>query len=312
MLRLQVGLLGAALTPGLIGAAEPTQPPVTPDRGYTTSPFLSKGRSYDVLFRGDRYRLGRFDPDGNFVPEAGHPPLASGMFHGIIPHIHANRASRDNRAVYEHRSGRLIKGTLLANPMGVFVPETGSTILDLKADYDLKKAERRVYNLQETLRISPVAPDPPKGGVPAGWGLVSFREAFPQSPEKVWFARVIGEVMELGHLSDEGEFVPDYGLPVFPFVRVKGSDIIRDATGRTMYYTLPLPLSRRRLSHRGETEDDPEAVFEYRSGRLIKGMLHKTGNFAPELGSKVLDFKEYDPMRDRRIYNLPGVLRRVE
>lgn len=43
-------------------------------------------------------------------------------------------------------------------------------------------------------------------------------------------------------------------------------------------------------------------------------MLQKNGNFAPEIGSKVIDFKDYDPSppRKRRIYNLPGVLRKVE
>jgi hypothetical protein len=51
-----------------------------------------------------------------------------------------------------------------------------------------------------------------------------------------------------------------------------------------------------------------EHVFEFRSGRLIKGELDKEGNFVPDLGSKVLDFKDYqykkkDPIY---IYNLPG------
>lgn len=315
MLRFRSGLLWAAIAVGSATAADPpTQPPPPRGGGLRSSPNVFGGPPYDVLLRGDRYRLGRFDADGNFVPEAKFPPSSTGMFHGIIPFIWANTPSRDNRSAYEHRSGRLISGTLVRRPQGVFVPEIGSTILDLKKDYDPKKADRRIYNMPEALRVSPLAPDPPKAGQPLGWRLVPFREAFAHSPEKAdpWFARVIGEVMELGHLSDEGEFVPDYGLPVFPFVRVKDSDIIRDGSGRTMYYTLPLPLSRRRLSHRGETEDDPEVVFEYRSGRLIKGALHKTGNFVPELGSKVLDVKEYDPMRDRRIYNLPGLFRRIE
>ncbi len=51
-----------------------------------------------------------------------------------------------------------------------------------------------------------------------------------------------------------------------------------------------------------------EHVYEFRSGRLIKGELDKEGNFVPDLGSKVLDFKDYrfkkkDPVY---IYNLPG------
>ena len=48
-------------------------------------------------------------------------------------------------------------------------------------------------------------------------------------------------------------------------------------------------------------------VYEFRSGRLIKGEIDARGNFIPEVGSKVIDFKDY---RYRpggpRIWNLPG------
>ncbi len=47
-------------------------------------------------------------------------------------------------------------------------------------------------------------------------------------------------------------------------------------------------------------------------GSSSSGLCKKTGNFVPELGSKILDFKDYDPLSRRRIYNLPGVLRKVE
>jgi hypothetical protein len=50
-----------------------------------------------------------------------------------------------------------------------------------------------------------------------------------------------------------------------------------------------------------------EQVFEFRAGRLIKGQLDKEGNFIPDLGSKVLDFKDYEYKKDPLyIYNLPG------
>jgi hypothetical protein len=50
-----------------------------------------------------------------------------------------------------------------------------------------------------------------------------------------------------------------------------------------------------------------EPVYEYRSGRLIKGELDKEGDFIPDLGSKVTDFKDYRPGKGVPvIYNLPG------
>jgi len=50
-----------------------------------------------------------------------------------------------------------------------------------------------------------------------------------------------------------------------------------------------------------------KGVYEYRSGRLIKGDLDQHGNFVPEIGSKVIDFKDYHYSKDApRIFNLPG------
>jgi hypothetical protein len=49
------------------------------------------------------------------------------------------------------------------------------------------------------------------------------------------------------------------------------------------------------------------AVYEYRSGRLIKGMLDRSGAFVPEVSSKVIDFKDYRYSPDAiHIWNLPG------
>jgi len=48
-------------------------------------------------------------------------------------------------------------------------------------------------------------------------------------------------------------------------------------------------------------------VYEFRSGRLIKGELDAKGYFIPEIGSKVIDFKDYHYRKDGpRIWNLPG------
>lgn len=217
--------------------------------------------------------------------------------------------------MYEHRSGRLIRGTMVK---GVFVPEIGSKVLDIKKDFDVKKPDRIVYNLAETVsafwteertkkfpRGLPNDPEPPAAGVPAGWKLVPFSEETPNKQDP-WQIRVIGEIAEFGHLDAQGEFIPDYSLPIIARSGILGA-VRKDPTAFSSYpwrfYTIPFDGAW------GRTEVDKEEVYEFRSGRLIKGTLHKTGNFVPELGSKILDFKEYDPRGRRRIYNLPGVLR---
>lgn len=48
-------------------------------------------------------------------------------------------------------------------------------------------------------------------------------------------------------------------------------------------------------------------VYEYRSGRLVKGALDNDGNFVPDVGSQVIDSKDYHYNKGAlHIYNLPG------
>jgi hypothetical protein len=50
-----------------------------------------------------------------------------------------------------------------------------------------------------------------------------------------------------------------------------------------------------------------ECVYEFRSGRLIRGVLVANGDFVPETGAKVITLNEYVFGIDaHRIYNLPG------
>jgi hypothetical protein len=57
----------------------------------------------------------------------------------------------------------------------------------------------------------------------------------------------------------------------------------------------------------------PQTVYEYRSGRLIKGELTPQGDFVPELGSKVIRFEDYKYRPDGVIiWNLPGYFKKVE
>jgi hypothetical protein len=282
---------------------------------------LTGGEPFELLIRGERSRFGRFDADGNFLPEPFHESFpAGGPLGGPISFRFTNHV-KGPCAMGEHRSGRLILGTMVK---GVFVPEIGSKVLDIKKDFDLKKPERIVYNLAETVAAFwteerkkqfpkglPNDPEPPLAGVPAGWKVVPFWKLVSGRPD--WRdVRVIGGIAEFGQLDERGEFIPDYGLPIVSRDGIKGL-MRNDPWSGPRFYTLPQPPYLRWPSRKGETQDDPEDVYDYRFGRLIKGMLHKTGNFVPELGSMVIDFKDHDPLRDRRrIYNLPGVLRRVE
>lgn len=48
-------------------------------------------------------------------------------------------------------------------------------------------------------------------------------------------------------------------------------------------------------------------VYEYRSGVLVPGKLQEYSAFIPEVGGKIIDFKDYKYTPDGpQIYNLPG------
>ena len=200
------------------GESKPAPPspvgwPATDRDLYPSS--LGGGRPFDLLIRGDRSRFGRFDPDGNFIPEPRHESFSGcGPLGGPISFF----SNQVTGAVAEHRSGRLILGTMVK---GVFVPELGSKVLDIKKDFDIKKPDRIVYNLfWETVpawtaerkkqfpKGLPNDPEPPPAGVPAGWKLIPFWQADPKQQDP-WHVRVIGEIAEFGHLDEQGEFIPD-------------------------------------------------------------------------------------------------------
>ena len=297
--------------------------------------FPGDGPPLAMVMRGQLTWLGDFDKDGNFIRHPRCPANLGANGGSLLPRF--IRCIDIQSFVYEHRSGRLIKGTMVAggkvaNFFCIVVPELGSTVLNIK-DIDLKKPDpdRRVWNMPEYMpayeaarirkygdKPAPKAPEPPKAGTPVGWELIPFskldtdlfgRKIQQVKPPK--YARVIGDDVEFGHLSDEGEFFPDPDLPSISRAGIR-TPIKDDPFGVPRYYTVPHPPWDRGPKQEGQKESDPEPVYEFRSGRLIKGMLQATGNFVPELGSKVTDFKDYDPNERRRIYNLPGVLRPVE
>jgi hypothetical protein len=255
---------------------------------------------------------------GDFVPllEIEAKPHSRVSGHIINNHI--------DYECYELRTNTLIKGMIIivdpnpeptfavVNPgYGVFVPELGSEIIKLNNIDDIDKYE--VYNRPTLIKPSinnllltgsrprkeyPPAPAPP------GYRLVPFKEANPhdRDPADPAFARVAGNVMEFGTLSSQGEFVPYKHLPVIPRFNVPKHRSITDPDYLKRPFVYNIPRDGKKT----------EPVYEYRSGRLIKGTLHAYGNFEPEVGSRVIRFKDYTLPYGLRIYNLPGVIRAEE
>src|SRR6185437_14860425 len=184
------------------------------------------------------YRLGQFDPNGNFVPYEFANWVVYGL--GAGPLKVQTISHSDGSLAYEHRSGRLIRGSFVKT---AFVPEIGSTVIDLKKDFDPNKTDRVIYNLPSHMFCVPVVrgPEPPKAERPAKWDLVPFRDAFPGTPNRnPFFARVIGDKMEIGNLRDNGEFKPEYSIPLLPYVKLKYPKVLHDGSNRTLYLNLPL------------------------------------------------------------------------
>jgi hypothetical protein len=98
-----------------------------------------------------------------------------------------------------------------------------------------------------------------------------------------WWMLFRSESFSGGKLDAAGNFCPDRS-----WIDVEG------AISRSPPFN---PLNRK----------DNESVYEFRSGRLIPGVLSMDGNFVPELGGKVIAFKDYTYKPGAtRIYNLPG------
>jgi hypothetical protein len=270
---------------------------------------------YYLLVRGDTEVFGNVDAAGNFLAERRIGVYRRGQpLSAIPPSRPLNLPTKlPHEPVYEYRSGRLVPGNL--DDDGNFLPDLGAKVTDFQ-DYHPVPGARRIFNLPGYFvekgkkespppKLTPLRADPPaKTGVPAEYDYQSFttiagsnRAPWNTVP---WVAHVGDEQMELGHLNDHGDFVPDYGLPSFPLtkpVEKAGDQLRKNPT--LWYYNLPAEGA------------DREPAYEYRSGRLLKGTLLKNGTFVPDLDSVVLDFKDYGPgEKALRIYNLPGQLKK--
>ncbi len=106
---------------------------------------------------------------------------------------------------------------------------------------------------------------------------------------KEWVVMQRAGVAYWGRLDAAGNFLHDAGRTSVP----------KDAMHKS-----GLPEARELNFPRG---GEQETVYEYRSGRLIKGVLDKDGEFIPELKSKAVLLRDYKyHPKALRIYNLPG------
>ncbi len=125
---------------------------------------------------------------------------------------------------------------------------------------------------------------------------------------------VAGMVLALivGHMEDEYEFVSD----ISRYAAVLHGELYSigklDAKGNFLADRQWIDLDVHRPTSAGfppcKMINSPKGrAYEYRSGRLIVGELDDKGNFLPDVGSKVISFKDYRyNAKAIRIYNLPG------
>lgn len=100
-----------------------------------------------------------------------------------------------------------------------------------------------------------------------------------------WVSIVRGEWFLIGKLDKSGDFIHEF--------KFKTSD--STSAG------IPVATSL------NSTGPNSKKVFEFRSGMLIPGEIRKEGNFVPEAGGKMIEFKDYKySPSEIPIWNLPG------
>ncbi|MGL4420711.1 MAG: hypothetical protein ACRCZF_08620, partial [Gemmataceae bacterium] len=255
-------------------------------------------------------RMGIFDMNGNFTPYIG-TYLRSRHFNftgvGYDIYLINKTYPRGFCECYERRTNAVIEGKYGTLTDGrVFIPTEGSVVQRFQDLLKRERVDRLIYNYTERTLYDPpknlkadafvdyVLQSPKPSAPPAGYRFLTYQEfdAMIEVPhDKRTVVRVMGSVCEFGVLERTGEFLPDYSLPVMEYAPPsspsaftidtfrfwappKNKERIRNFGDEPYYpnYTYTLPLY-------GEKS---EPCYEYRSGRLIKGILHNTGNFAPE------------------------------
>lgn len=232
-------------------------------------------------------------------PPAGPPEIAAGdeRWERHLP-------SGISTSRLEFRSGRLIPGSTLFHPSGrsiLFVPDLNAKVISF-SDYRYHPKGRNIWNLPVAMswrmradaRPDEKLEDLPKELQPGPEIGVRFPGRLPWTKpgREHYVSYFVGGKTYFGYLDETGTFVPDTDLP--------------PEEGKP---------ARPRFPDLFASEKADEPVFEFRSGRLIRGTLSKAESdgstiFLPELGSHVV---AYDPtlaeLKIRRIYNLPPQLK---
>ncbi len=108
-----------------------------------------------------------------------------------------------------------------------------------------------------------------------------------------------GNKVYLGHLDEHGDFIESRAEEPYhhPSAPSSGIPLTRSYRLMKLYPIVNVP----------KDNESSEKVYEYRSGRLILGVLDSDGYFTPEAGSTIMPFADYRYSDGaRRIYNLPG------
>ena len=123
-----------------------------------------------------------------------------------------------------------------------------------------------------TLADQPARPDPPKK-----------KYVFVENTDR-WVRVTQGEWQFVGKLDKNGDFAQEFGWKKGQEVKApQGIDTINFSAGQH------------------------KRAYEFRSGMLIPGELQPDGRFVPEVGGKIIPFKDYQYSPSAtRIWNLPG------
>ena len=130
------------------------------------------------------------------------------------------------------------------------------------------------------------------------WKKVEYRRT--ESSELVVFGN-LGLVS--GHFDEHGMFKrfplsTSYWMPNWKYTYAVNDPIV---TGKLEAESVNFQDINTRIP--GSTEE----VYEFRSGKLVPGLLAYPGRFVPTAGGKIISIDEYTPKKGAtRIYNLPG------
>lgn len=236
--------------------------------------------------------VGRIDKDGNIEPDwttlRNPDTVATG---GAVNHF-VNKYN-DNELLYEYRSGYLIP--MRYHPMHGLQPVVGNIIISFNA-YVYSPFARRIYNLPGRfvlMKINDInssfkqliqKPHPIASSSPE-----TIAEQLHPDPHvfefdlAIRYRHSIGDCSFLGTLDNKGQFVPDLTTANSTFGLIGGPSKLIEA------------------------KTPNEKVYEYRTGILVPMYINDKNKLIPEVGGKIIDFKDYQySPTARRIYNLPG------